>query len=1003
MNEQKTQQSLNTVDFLKLFHDPGEIVHAFVRQENGGDAVRDIPFEYSPTAIAEAMTQLEDYNRRGFGVYFVVNTGGTKDSEITGIRAHFMEMDDVSLDEQRKLIDNFPLDPSLLVYSGGKSYHAYWFVQDAKVSMFRHIQERLIKSFNSDPSLVNSAQKMRLPGFNNCKPNGHTCEVIHYSGKVYRQEDIVAATPDVYSPVKVTRQFDCDQSEYAEFRDMVVSELDKAKDYDNKTSCRCIYPDHKDRNASTVFFWDSGNYYCHVCGNRNILDALEYSGDFDDAVDFAKINGLYRYGDEAEVIQSVGQSFEEYVEDVWDYAHVMTDIPVINIGDLPEISDPLAQEIARLSAKNTIRTMSKRNKVVQLSHARDVENLARLFGHPEPLGKITAIAGQPGFSKTTLMKQFGRTASALDHSFGAIFVCRTKNDMHDLASYLNGVADIDGHEKDKLLLLDEVIEQKAFIMESWNPKLCSQGHKEYTFGMCYGANCDKQRNCPLIKQYGLQKRYPIVIMTHERLMMDNERDGYFVSQYGQWEDYLGKRHRRRVMIIDEKPELIRSTILDSNSMKLLVKKVQDVVSELNDDGKKYYRKVKDINEIAKAINLIAQWQISDSNLVNVSLDEESMKQLKKSMPGLRSFLRKHIGMDEFKLFYDIEHLFMNRFAVITTHHGIKDESKNWQISFARWRPIASDSMNVFILDGTSDISADYADPRRFQRYDCADIRSYKNWTIYQAKISISKTKLSQPQDIVAEINQNVVDVVRRDILPRHKRTLVVTLKNNATSLSRLFANEISEEKVTVAYDGNLIGTNEYQDYTCVVFTSRIEYPPALIEANHALVEQSILGRSMDELGYFGTYGTFRYRNRVYYTSASMEAVRLLKTAENMVQGSLRIDRDPNSSQKVEMWLFDKNPYLAQFIQQKKLKGCLLETVAFEEFKQKKSDAATYKLADIAVEALQQRADDKLPKKELAKLAGIKERALAWNLSREDVQKAFEQKGLKISHRYVERS
>jgi len=58
--------------------------------------------------------QLKEHNQKHRGIFFVVNSGGHTDKEITRINAQFVEMDDKSFEEQQKLIDNFPLPPSMV-------------------------------------------------------------------------------------------------------------------------------------------------------------------------------------------------------------------------------------------------------------------------------------------------------------------------------------------------------------------------------------------------------------------------------------------------------------------------------------------------------------------------------------------------------------------------------------------------------------------------------------------------------------------------------------------------------------------------------------------------------------------------------------------------------------------------------------------------------------------------------------------------------------------------
>ena len=96
---------------------------------------------------------LKEHNQKNHGIFFVVNSGGQTDDSITRINAQFVEMDDKTFEEQQTLIDAFPLPPSMVIRTR-KSLHTYWFVKEAKVSLFRPIQKALVQHFGGDPACV---------------------------------------------------------------------------------------------------------------------------------------------------------------------------------------------------------------------------------------------------------------------------------------------------------------------------------------------------------------------------------------------------------------------------------------------------------------------------------------------------------------------------------------------------------------------------------------------------------------------------------------------------------------------------------------------------------------------------------------------------------------------------------------------------------------------------------------------------------------------------------
>lgn len=138
---------------------------------------------------------LKSHNEKNRGIFFVVNYGGQEDSSISRINAQFVEMDDLSFEEQQKAIDEFPLPPSMVIKTR-KSLHVYWLMRNAKVEQFRFVQKQLVSHFHGDPMCVNESRVMRLPGFNHCKKDPIMVECISYHPeRKYTQEQLLEVLP----------------------------------------------------------------------------------------------------------------------------------------------------------------------------------------------------------------------------------------------------------------------------------------------------------------------------------------------------------------------------------------------------------------------------------------------------------------------------------------------------------------------------------------------------------------------------------------------------------------------------------------------------------------------------------------------------------------------------------------------------------------------------------------------------------------------------------------
>ena len=150
-------------------------------------------------------------NKENRSVCFVVNGGGDNDEAVkaAGIcRAQFMEHDEVSIEEQLEIINNFPLEPSAVVRSR-HSLHCYWFLKaGADINRFRKIQLMFCDRYGCDRKMQNESRCMRLPGFYNRKEcftenreQPFMVSVIHWQPDLkYTQDEIVAALKQI--PVK---------------------------------------------------------------------------------------------------------------------------------------------------------------------------------------------------------------------------------------------------------------------------------------------------------------------------------------------------------------------------------------------------------------------------------------------------------------------------------------------------------------------------------------------------------------------------------------------------------------------------------------------------------------------------------------------------------------------------------------------------------------------------------------------------------------------------------
>jgi len=150
--------------------------------------------------IQNIMPALMQHNEKHRGVFFVVNSGGHTDEEITRVNAQFVEMDTGSFEEQKAKITSFKLPPSIIVKTR-KSLHCYWLIKDGDVKNFRKIQLQLVKQFDGDSMCQNESRCMRIPGFYHSKQEPVMVECVKFNPELlYTQEQLSECLLEVDIP-----------------------------------------------------------------------------------------------------------------------------------------------------------------------------------------------------------------------------------------------------------------------------------------------------------------------------------------------------------------------------------------------------------------------------------------------------------------------------------------------------------------------------------------------------------------------------------------------------------------------------------------------------------------------------------------------------------------------------------------------------------------------------------------------------------------------------------
>lgn len=152
------------------------------------------------------------YNQQGYGIFITpaaLDGVGRSLENVQVIRAHYVDLDNLSAQQNYEAASRHTPAPSFAVLSSPSKFHVYWPVQHhaADIERFSATQRRLRQLFDGDKAVIDAARVMRLPGTYNSKPttleaNGGvphlvTCHALGGYGQPLTVEQLEASVAHV--------------------------------------------------------------------------------------------------------------------------------------------------------------------------------------------------------------------------------------------------------------------------------------------------------------------------------------------------------------------------------------------------------------------------------------------------------------------------------------------------------------------------------------------------------------------------------------------------------------------------------------------------------------------------------------------------------------------------------------------------------------------------------------------------------------------------------------
>lgn len=154
--------------------------------------------QFDKETLEKGLTQ---YNKMWAWVFFSINSMNPwqRDKKnVTKVNAWACEVDDLSKEEQMKLISVAPLAPSLIIESN-KSYHMFWFAKDGTIENWTKVCWWIRNFFWWDPAIASDISRvLRLPWYYHMKDstNPFMCNIIDGNWEYYTEEEMLKAFPD---------------------------------------------------------------------------------------------------------------------------------------------------------------------------------------------------------------------------------------------------------------------------------------------------------------------------------------------------------------------------------------------------------------------------------------------------------------------------------------------------------------------------------------------------------------------------------------------------------------------------------------------------------------------------------------------------------------------------------------------------------------------------------------------------------------------------------------
>ncbi|MGG3927685.1 DEAD/DEAH box helicase family protein [Metabacillus fastidiosus] len=675
----------------------------------------------------------------------------------------------------KEKILSFSLRPSIVVETKN-GYHVYWLLKNGVHKWFRHIQMQLVKHFDGDQNCINEARLLRLPHFLHLKDRNNPFVVkfqIKEPQNKYTQEELMNVLPfleqevqqkvlrDHYkdSPIEIT------EGRRANILDLLINEIysNIVKEDEKKITLHCCMPNHVDRRPSAWFDKDYMYYHCAGC-------RVHYS-----LFDLARELGW------------------KYIMDVWNKYDVDIDSEInkikeqmVNVQDLPHLALTSAEyERVNKIVSDVNDELHQYGQEINLKHQKYIFNIVQTL-YKANKDKPYLIPLDMGGGKSLIINLFLQKNLESNREFGAVVVVERIEDVRRLANELNLAAS----------------EEVAYPLYGFDSDECLLNkQKGRNFDHCpasKGKSCSFKHQCRYWMQAEDQQKYPVVIMTSQRLSLQSEN----LKHYDVFYNKNGDKVERELLIIDEKPKMTYVKSLNGQEFKDYTDEILNKLESFHFDGelKEYY----EFKGVVESVNLLYE------------ADEEGIRETFDHLNSNFSFSEEFWRV--FNSIYDYtQEVFQipNFLESIVQNGGCKEVLRTGKViittsSYKQYKCFKN--FKTMIFDGTADIDIEYSH-EKFHIFNFESLRSYEGLTFFRSDL-VSGTKTSmKDEDKLLSFCKDVISIAKENL---HDKIYLPVFKGNKEFVIDYLKEYIDSGQIIVAHYGATRGSNAYKECSIVI-------------------------------------------------------------------------------------------------------------------------------------------------------------------------------------------